>query len=123
MKLTKTELKLLQEATRYTNGTVCVLTCYGKGCRIGGEGHRAFDALMKLRDKGLVGDTKSHRCVETRRGWSTHYAEYSAEITQEGRNVISCTCRPVTTIAKRTYYGGIDNCPVHGFGTETKERI
>jgi hypothetical protein len=88
MKLTKTELKLLKDATRYTSGTVCVLTCYGKGCRVGGEGHRDFSALMKLRDKGLVGDTKSHRYLETKRGWSTHYAEYSAEITDAGRRVI-----------------------------------
>jgi hypothetical protein len=66
VKLTKTEQALMNEfATSYL-GRISVTVC-------GTKGTRRHDAVLKLRDKGLVRFVTNYRESETHRGWSKHF--------------------------------------------------
>lgn len=66
MKLHKTEQELMSEFETSYMGRISVTIC-------GRKGTRRHDAVLKLRDKGLIRFVRNYRESETHRGWSKHY--------------------------------------------------
>jgi hypothetical protein len=90
MKLTKTEHAMLTEAARKPSGTLYAMTWYSTSSRQGTRGGRARDALKKLVEKGLAdGYRAESNHGPNSDGWgSTHATEFTARITEKGREFL-----------------------------------
>ena len=64
--MTKTEVQLMNEFNTSYMGRISVTIC-------GRQGTRRHNAVLSLRDKGLIRFVSHHRETETHRGWSKHY--------------------------------------------------
>ena len=92
MKLTKTQLKLLEEAVASRSGRCYTTLVCGRG---GGgglvtkyKGHRQSDAACALRDRGLLVFLNHEFSHTTSNGYQTHFTLGIWEITEKGREVL-----------------------------------
>jgi len=92
MKLTKTQLKLLQEAAASRFGRCFVTLVSGRGGDGGVvtkyKGHRQSDAACALRDRGLLVFLNHEFSHDTKNGWQKHFSTSIWEITDKGREVL-----------------------------------
>lgn len=94
IKLTQTQIVLLERASRKPSGTLYAMTWYSTSAlRSGTHGGRARDALKGLVAKGLADGYKAEsNHGPNSDGWgSTHATEFTAKITPAGRIALAAS--------------------------------
>jgi len=92
MKLTKTQLKLLQEAAASRFGRCFVTLVSGRGgdgaVVTKYKGHRQSDAACALRDRGLLVFLNHEFSHVTKNGYQMHFMTSFWQITDKGREFL-----------------------------------
>jgi hypothetical protein len=73
--VTKTEQRLLERIDSCPHKTTAIVDGYRTGRKRGSYGAREFNAMISLRDKGVVEIVKSDRFIDSRAAYSDHWSE------------------------------------------------
>jgi len=73
--MTKTQLTLLQRIDNHPNKLTSVIHGYRTNRKNGSFGNREFNAVISLRDQGLIKIVKHENFVDCKNSYSDHWSE------------------------------------------------